>query len=68
MYYQRGYEKWVVLSLVKLLAVDRLLQASPRRFSTASEAATMIATRPEEPVPDYAESKQLLFKEPDRQP
>lgn len=65
MYYQRGYEKWVVLSLVKLLAVDRLLQASPRRFSTASEAATMIATRPEEPVPDYAESKQLLFKEPE---
>ena len=62
-YYTRGYEKWVILSLLKLLKAEGLLQSSPRRFSASSEATTMIATRPEEPVPEYKESNKLVFKE-----
>jgi len=57
--YQIGYEKWVILSLMKLFETDKLFQVSTREFYThefrLNFLEKMIVPRPQE-------SKNLLFK------
>lgn len=58
--YRSGYEKWVMLSLVKLLEADKAFRVSLPEFSTEEEGM-MGATSTEEEVPAPQESKRLSF-------
>ncbi len=60
--YRLGYEKWVAISLVKLLEADKLFQVTPREFTRDGEKVIMRTTSPEEEAPIPVESKRLSFK------
>jgi len=57
--YRSGYEKWVALSLVKLLASDKTFNVTPPEFAPEQE---MFQIGREEPVPDPKESQRLSFE------
>ena len=60
--YHLGYEKWVALSLVKLLEADRLFQVTARPFISEQEETVMSAALIEEEPPALSESKHLSFQ------
>ena len=60
--YHLGYEKWVALSLVKLLQADKLFQVIPRPFISEQEETIMSSTSPEEDPPAAIESKNFSFQ------
>jgi hypothetical protein len=57
-----GYEKWVSVSLLNLLKADRLLQVTPRKFTSDTEKARMGLALPFEEFPPPQESRHLSFK------
>lgn len=61
--YRTGYEKWIVISLVKLLEADKLFQVTPLKFSSSEEQTRMGDGLTESPVPPLKESKHLKFKD-----
>lgn len=61
--YQEGYEKWAILSLVKLLKADKLYQVTTRKFGSSEEQTRMRDGQSKEPVPPPKESKRLQFRD-----
>ena len=59
--YRSGYVKWLALSLVKLLEVDKSYQIIPRELDYV-EGVLMEATPFEASAPAPEESKRLIFK------
>ena len=60
--YREGYEKWVLLSLVKLLAADKLYQIKTRKFSSSEEQTRMGDGQSRELIPPVKEAKSISFK------
>lgn len=56
---QSGYEKWITLSLIKLLQADKLFQVNLRPFSSSELWKKGRRSREEVPVPKV--SKRLVF-------
>ncbi len=61
--FQGGYEKWVVLSLVKLLSPDRILRVDARTLKQG-ERAKSAAYAPWDDVPIPQESAAFYFTQP----
>ncbi len=59
-YYQMGYEKWAILSLLKLLEADKLFQLTAREVLSETQAKLMFS-KPDETIPELVESKELHF-------
>jgi hypothetical protein len=63
--YRSGYEKWVALSLIKLLQADKLYQVTPRKFLSDYDrlftGASSFEDKEEVPIPK--ESSCLSFKD-----
>jgi hypothetical protein len=59
--YRSGYEKWVALSLVKLLEADKTFQVNLREL-TPEDEVIMSSLASEEQVPPPEESKRLSFR------
>ena len=59
--YRDGYEKWMLLSLVKMLTPGKLLQANCRKYCSPEEAVRAKKSHPAEPVPVPEEAKSILF-------
>ncbi len=58
--YRSGYEKWVALSIVKLLEADKLYQLTLRQIAREEKVRMRITAK--EPVPPAKESKRLSFE------
>jgi len=61
--FQGGYEKWVVLTLVNLLAPDRLLRVDARPLKQG-ERAKSAAYAPWDDVPPPLDAKDFYFSQP----
>ena len=59
--YPKGYEKWVLLSLIELLEVDKMFAIPLQHLGPAGDIKTMRFI-PNEPVPSPKESKRLSFE------
>jgi hypothetical protein len=62
LYYQTGYEKWAIISLLNRLQADRLFQMTARKVFSETEAKLMFS-QPDEPIPDLVESRELNFND-----
>lgn len=60
--YQLGYEKWVLLSLIKLLEADKSFRIILRELASKEVIKRLHSPRLGEPVPPPEESKRLLFE------
>jgi hypothetical protein len=60
--YQKGYEKWVILSLVTTLQADRIYGVEETKVK-GEEAAHLMFRRSEDQIPSPVESRLLKFKD-----
>ena len=59
-FYILGYQKWIAISLIKLLKADKLFQVNLRKLDK-SERTIITSAASEEPVPYPVESAHLSF-------
>lgn len=59
--FHSGYEKWVVLALMKLIEADKLYQVKVRNFTSSEEQTRMGDGTSRENIPPVEESQRIIF-------